>query len=128
MATKLRIPVPRRGFGLSLGNSFQILGGEALKKLEGNWLEIEEREPHIFTVVGENLTEEGECLGFSKWNNEVVDLDAGNSCGSQLFEISNHLAWKDVTLTPSKLMAPSVERLIEALDHVEICAWDPWDT
>jgi len=130
MVNKVRISIPRRGFGMSLGNMLQILTGEALAKLEGNWIEVEERSPHVFTVVDENLTVkngdwiiDATTLGFSGWDDEVEDLDAGNSDESQCFGMSDHLVWKDVILTPYEFRAPSIERLIEALGHVEICAW-----
>ena len=131
---KIRISVPLRGFGSSLGNMIQVLSGEASSKLEGNWIDVEERTPGVFTVVDENLTtKDGDwivddtSLGFSSWDEEVADLDAGNSDESQCFGMSDRLVWKDVELTPYEFRAPSVERLIESFNHVEICAWCPGD-
>jgi hypothetical protein len=128
-----RIVLPYRGFGTSMENMIEVLSGEASAKLEGNWIDVEEREPGVFTVVDDNLTSGSDwivdpCnLGFSQWDDEVEDLDAGDSDESQCFGMSDHLRWNDVDLTPYEYRASSLERLSEALHHVAVCAWCPGD-
>ena len=94
-----------------------------------NWVEVEEREPGVFTIVDDNMTDKDEdwvssctCLGFYRWDNEVIDLD-GSSDLAGCFGMSDHLRWKDVDLTPEEFRAPSLERLVEALGRVIMCAW-----
>lgn len=93
------------------------------------WIVLEEVEPHVFKVVANNLTDKYMplLLGFTGWDNEVVDLDAGDSDESQCFGMSDHLRWNDVDLTPREFNAPSIKRLKQALEHVEFGTWDPWD-
>jgi hypothetical protein len=131
---RTRIDLPHRGFGMSMGNMIEMLSGEASAKQEGNWIEVEEKEPGVFAVVDDNMTvkdgdwvTENTALGFSQWDDEVEDLDAGNSDESQCFGMSSHLKWQDVDLMPEEFRAPSIERLKEALNHVAICAWCPGD-
>lgn len=132
--TRTRIDPLHRGFGMSMGNIIETLSGEAAAKQEGNWIEVEEKEPGVFSVVDDNMTvkngdwvTESTALGFSQWDGEVEDLDAGSSDESQCFDMSSHLKWQDVDLTPGEFRAPSIERLKEALSHVAICAWCPGD-
>lgn len=124
-----RIQLPHRGFGQSLGNMIQVLSGEALAMLEGNWIEVEEFAPGVFTIVNDSFTDENDARarGFTSWDNEMQDLDNGWSDEAQCFGMSNHLVWNDVDLTPDEFRAPSIERLTEALHHVAICAWCPDD-
>jgi hypothetical protein len=102
------------------------------QKQEGNWIEVEEKKPGIFTVMDDNITvkdgdrvTEDVTLGFSEWDDEVEDLDGDED--SQMCNISEHLKWQDVDLTPEEYHAPSIERLKEALSHVTICAFCPGD-
>ena len=134
--TTIRISVPNRGFGMSLGNMIDLVFGDAEAKLEDNWIEVEEYKPSVFKVVDNNMTENGNwvteatALGFSQWDDEVQDIDGVEdypSDESQCFGMSNHLQWKDVDLMPYVFCAPSIERLKEALTHVAICAWCPGD-
>ena len=125
---RARIDLPRRGYGRSLGHRIDLLSGEAFAKQEGNWIEVEEKEPSVFAVVDDNMTVKGgnrvsdeTYLGFTHWDDEVEDLDGDGN--AQCIGISSHLKWKDVDLTPEEFRAPSVERLKEALNHVAICAW-----
>lgn len=97
------------------------------------WLEVEEYATGHYMVVGENITqktetpERGLALGFTKWDNEVEDLDNGRSGGSSCFGISDHLKWNDVELTITEFKAASFGRLLEALEHVTIEPWCPDD-
>lgn len=131
---RIRISLPHRGFGMSMSNMIEIVFGEAEAKLEGNWIEVEETEPGHFEVVDDNMTvkdgdwiTESTNLGLCSWDEEVEDLDAGDSDESQCFGMSSHLKWKDVDIYPGGFTAPSVERIIEALNHVAMCAWCPGD-
>nr|MDO8119284.1 hypothetical protein [Candidatus Sigynarchaeota archaeon] len=95
---------------------------------EEYWIDVNEESPGMFVIVSENMTTEPETeLGFSAWDKEVEDRDNGASDGSSCFGISSHLKWNDVELFPDSFKAPSIERLKEALAHVTMCAWDPWD-
>ena len=95
---------------------------------EKNWIEVEENEPGIYTVVDNNMTDTDQtALGFAWWDDQVEDLDNGSSDESQCFGMSDHLRWHDVDLTPDEFRASSLERLKEALAHVEVCAWCPGD-
>ena len=122
-----------RSFGTSMGNMIEVLSGEASAKLEGNWIKVERISPGHYKIVDDNLTSgsywisDSCALGFCSWDNEVTDLDAGNSDESQCFGMSDHLVWNDVELTPEELRAPSIKRLRKALDHVTFCAWCPGD-
>lgn len=124
-----RIMLPHRGFGHSLGNMIQVLSGEASAMLDGNWIEVEECTQGVFVVVNDNFTDtyDARARGFTEWDNEMQDLDKGRSDEASCFGMSNHLVWNDVDLTPDEFRAPSVERLMEALHHVAICAWCPDD-
>jgi len=131
---RTRIDLPHRGFGMSMGNMIEMLSSGASAKQEGNWIEVEEKGPGVFAIADDNMTVKGgdsvmeiTALGFSQWDDEVEDLDAGNSDESQCFGMSSHLKWQDVDLPPEEFRAPSVERLKEALNHVAICAWCPGD-
>ena len=122
-----------RSFGSSMGNMIEVLSGEASAKLNGNWIKVEKISPGVFQIIEDNLTSGSDwitdscALGFCSWDDEVTDLDAGNSDESQCFCMSDHLRWNDVELTPRELRAPSIKRLKEALHHVAFCAWCPGD-
>ncbi len=124
-----------RALGSSFGNMIQLLSGGVSANPEGDWIKVEEVSPGIFKIVDNNMTEEEEgnvlcglwALGLCSWDEEVVDLDAGNSDESQCFGMSDHLRWNDVEITPGELRAPSIDRLKEALGHVAFCAWCPYD-
>lgn len=130
---RTRIYLPCRGLGTTTGNKLEaMLGGV---EQEGNWIEVEAEKPGVFVVVNDNMTvgdgnwvTENTALGFSWWDDEVENLDAGFSEVSQCFPgMSCYLKWQNVYLTTSDFRAPSVERLKEALNHVAICAWCPGD-
>lgn len=124
MTHRIRIEIPHRGHGGMLEIEFES---------EGNWIDVEEWKPNVFTVVDNNMTVKNgnwvvdqTSLGFTQWDEEVEDFDH-YSDESQCFGMSNHLRWQDVELTPYKFRAPSAERLKEALTHVTMCAWCPGD-
>ena len=119
-----------RGYGMSMGNMLDVIGGKV--EVKGNWIEVEKKH-HSFRVVDDNMTvkkgnwvTENTDLGFSWWDKEVTDLD-GNSDESQCFGMSSKLKWNEVIMEPTRFHAPSIERLCEALEHVNICAWCPGD-
>lgn len=124
----IRISV-NRGFGCSMGNMIDVVFGEAGELLrEPSWIEVEETEPGQFEVVGNNMTSDRSPeLGFSAWDDQVRDLDNGESDESQCFGMSCRLRWGRVYLSPDSFTAPSVRKLKEALKHVVYCAWDPDD-
>ena len=132
--TRTRIDVQHSGFGrfMATKSIIKMLSGDATAKQERDWIEVEEKKHGVFSVVDNNMTvkdgnsaTENTNLGFSHWDSEVEDLDAGDSDESQCFGMSDHLKWQDVDLTPQEFRAPSIERLKEALNHVAICAWCP---
>jgi hypothetical protein len=132
MSEYIRIDLSHRGYGRSMGNMLDVLSGNI--RLVENWIIVEEREPGKFFVVNDNMTvKNGDwivdsvALGFSQWDDEVEDLDAGGSDESHCFGMSDHLRWNDVDLTPYEYKAPSIERLKEAFEHVAVCAWCPGD-
>ena len=97
--------------------------------LSHNWVEVQKVSSGIYKVADYRLTGNvdpygNNALGFREWDHEVEDLDAGNSDGSSCFDISNHLRWNDVDLTPGEFRATSLRRLKEALTHVTFCVWD----
>ena len=115
-----------------MGDKIEVLSSEASAHREGDWIDVEEREAGVFTVVRDSMTmrdlgPDWLSLRFRFWDDEVEDLDAGNSSGSECFGSSNHLRWNDVDLTPEEFHAPSIERLAEALTHVAVDAWNPED-
>jgi len=134
LSGKTKIMLGGRGYGRSFGNMIEIISGDASKNQEGNWIVVSEKKQGVFDVIEDNMTEKGgngysdkTALGFSQWDKEVSDLDAGHSDASQCFGISEHLEWHDVDMTPYIFEAPNIERLKEALEHVLICAWCPGD-
>jgi hypothetical protein len=127
MASHIRIPLPQQVFESSLGGKFRTLFNENSLPSEGHWIEVVEYTPQVFTVVDENFTEEGECFGFSAWDEEVTDLDDGYSDTASCFGMSDSLLWNKVYLTPKEFKASSIEHLIEALHHVSIGTYDPTD-
>lgn len=102
-----------------------------IKLQDGKWIEVEQNR-RVFKIVDENMTEKGEfadriALGFMSWDKEVVDLDNDQSDASQCFGISMHLKWNEVDMSTDEFKASSIERLKEALKHVEMGAWCPDD-
>jgi len=99
------------------------------------WIEVEEKEPGAFMVIGDNLTDGDYCkLGLQWWDNTVENLDIGKNESEAFmgFGISLHLRWKDVEFTVNRqyeltIRAPSIELLQEAFTHIKICAWNPDD-
>lgn len=98
------------------------------------WIDVIEEESGKFVVVDDNMTvKNGDwicdavTLGFSGWDEEVVDIDNGASDEARCFGMSSYLRWYDVDLTtsPGVFYAPSFKRLIEAFHHVAVCAWYP---
>lgn len=122
-----------RAFGSSLGNMIQLLSGGVSIPPEGEWIKVEEISSGVFKIVDNSMTDECNvlsgawALGLCFWDEEVEDLDAGNSDGSQCFGMSDHLRWKDVEISPDELCAPSLDLLKEALSHVAFCSWCPYD-
>lgn len=128
------IDLPRPGLSMTPTSIGEILTGRTQRKKSGNWIEVKEVESGVYRIVDDGMThKEGNpiinmtALGFSSWDHEVTDLDAGNSPESQLFGLSTHLVWQDVEFGPFDIKAPSIERLKEALDHVTVSAWCPGD-
>ncbi|MDB5194185.1 MAG: hypothetical protein JWN50_199 [Parcubacteria group bacterium] len=120
MSNTIKLAV-NRGFG-SLENEVQESSGE--------WIEVEEMSQGVFTIIGDGMTGEYLTLGIWLWDDEVEDLDAGNSDESQCFGMSDHLKWGDVEFDLCLMMeirASSLDQLKEALKHVVFCAWDPED-
>jgi DNA repair ATPase RecN len=100
----------------------------------GGSITVEETEPGIFTIVDDSITvKDGDPMAdetnicFRSWDDSVQDLDNGDSDISQCFGMSDHLQWEDVELTESEIRAPSLNRLKEALQHVEIISYCPGD-
>jgi hypothetical protein len=129
-----RIYLEHRGYGRSMGNMLEVLSGEAHEKQEGNWIEVEETTPGNYDIVNDNMTVkdgdgivENVALGFMGWDDEVEDLDNGQSDESQCFGMSDYLRWETVILAPDHIEAFSINRIKEALKHITIGAWCPGD-
>lgn len=130
---KFRIYI-RSGYAPTLGGMIEALSGSASADTDKPWIVVESVGGGRYVVVDDNLTVKSDdwicdatALGFSGWDDEVEDLDAGDSDESQCFDMSSHLRWNDVDLTPDEFRAPSIGRLCEALAHVTFCAWCPGD-
>ncbi|MEK7546030.1 MAG: hypothetical protein AAB554_03040 [Patescibacteria group bacterium] len=130
---KFRICI-NSGHSRTVSGMIMALSGSAPAGSDDPWIVVERVAYGRYVVVDENLTCKGgdwisdaTALGFTAWDDEVEDLDAGNSDESQCFGMSAHLRWNDVNLTPDEFRAPSIERLLEALSHVTLCAWCPGD-
>lgn len=94
-----------------------------------DWVEVKKVSSGIYEVVGYGIFGHvdsfgNNALGIRKWDEEVVDLDAGNSDESQCFGMSDHLRWKDVDIRAEEFRASSLQRLQEALTHVVFCVWN----
>lgn len=92
------------------------------------WI-IVERKGGIFHIVDDNMTNtDCSALGFDDWSDEVEDLDNGWSDESQCFGMSIKLKWKNIVLEPEgSINAKNIDELCGALEHINICAWCPWD-
>ena len=100
----------------------------------GGSITVEETEPGAFKIVDDSITKkdgdpmaDATDIGFGKWDDSVKDLDNGDSDISKCFGMSEHLQWEDVELTASEIKAPSLNRLEEALQHIEITSYCPGD-
>ncbi len=100
----------------------------------GGSITVEETEPGVFKIVGDSITKKfGDPIidvthiGFGEWDESILDLDNNYSDISQCFGMSEHLQWEDVELTVDEIKAPSLNRLKEALQHIEIAPYCPGD-
>lgn len=98
-----------------------------------NWIDIQETEPGVFEIVDDDMTvKNGDwvvddtTLGASPLDDEVEDLDKGSSDLAQCFNGTEMMRWQDVTIdlmSGNKILAPSVERIHEAVKHIGFSAW-----
>ena len=98
-----------------------------------SWLEIRQERPCSWDIIGNGVTRGDNYLadpihyGYSPIGEGVVDLDAGRSDASQCFNVSNHVRVGEVDLVGSRILAPNLETLLEALKNVSIIAYCPGD-
>ena len=132
MSQAIKLTV-HQAYGFSIGNMIDSLSDNTSAESESAWITVKKVSPGVYQIVDNSMTtgDSGltDCcaLGFCYWDDEVQDIDAGNSDESQCFEMSDHLRWNDVDITPEGFKAPSINRLREALKHVGFCAWCPGD-
>ncbi len=101
--------------------------GEKIHKAElknDQWLMLEETSSGTFKILASSIDTDYE-LVFSKWDESVEDLNELSDYA--FFGLSERLKWKDVELTPKEIKAPSLDRAIEALQHLQIASHDPAD-
>jgi len=105
-----------------------------LIQVTNGWIVVETSEFGLYWITAHSVSgrygarlHDEDWFGYCCWDEEVVDLDAGNSDESDCLGISLHLEWKEVTLTNDRIYAPNLERLKEALQHVTPCAYCYWD-
>lgn len=96
-----------------------------------NTIAIEERKQGVFEIVDDDLidrsmpgnTNDSFPLAFENWDGEAENLDDGSDV-ALCYGWSESLRWKDVKLTTDRIIAPSVERIKEALGHINITRYD----
>lgn len=98
----------------------------------GGSIVVEETQPGRFTIVDESITDKNNDplvgkteIAFFGWDESVEDLDGASDLAS--VNASNHLRWNDVELKLDEIKAPSLDRLKEALQHIEIMSYCPGD-
>ncbi len=98
-----------------------------------SWLILRKHRDNVYAIIDDNMTVknaswilETTALRFYVWDQEIINQDDGDAHWLQL---SERLSWNDVDLDlrSKRFRAPSIERLKEALLHVNICAWCPGD-
>ena len=120
---KTRLGVKKTS-GLSL---FDALGDNT------SWIEVQEDRKGRYSISDNGLTEQGDPqlvktrLGYTAWEEDVLDLDAGSTEQSQKLKVSCHLRWEDVEFFERHINAPSVDRIKEALRKITIAAWSEGD-
>ena len=72
--------------------------------------------------------EHDECLGAIEQDNEVEVLDKDGDSFNVL-GVSSHLKWEDVEIDfdDESIRAPSLDRIKEALQHIKIEGYSPFD-
>ena len=77
-----------------------------------------------------NWVYDNTALGIIYWDEEVQSLD-NNSDEAQCFDMSNKVKWNEVILEEKNnkwiFQAENIDRLCEALQHVDFGAWCPGD-
>ena len=97
---------------------------------QGGSIFLEQIGPHTFKIVDNTFMYEkskllGALIGYKDFDNEVENLLHPNSDVACFTELSDEVRWKDVHFLNDTITAPSIERIIEALDHVTL---DDYDT
>jgi hypothetical protein len=91
--------------------------------LDEGYLIYQKIADNVFEVVEENLTnEDSSSLGFFDWDSVVQNLDE-SSDAFQCFDISMSLKFKNVYLTPDKVIASSFDEIKEAFRYIKIRSW-----
>lgn len=110
---------------VNLGQTEKKKGVERLTLKSGNSIEVEEITPGLFRVVDFNIVKNrfddylATSRGFLLWDNEVVNLEE-ESDTYQVLGVAENLKWNDVELTPYEIKAPTLDRLKQALNHLDI--------
>jgi len=95
------------------------------------WVDIEKTSHGKYVLVGSSLISHYDVgcedeIGFSDWGELVLNLDE-NSDPWQCFGISINLQYKNVILFYDSIEAKNMKEIKEALKHITLCAWNPWD-
>lgn len=117
MTKRIRIFITRHDFKSSIKDLSADTSDEFFINPDDTWIEVEERTPHIFTIMGENITDENSRLDFLDWDSEVEDISI-RGCKRSGCGAITQLLWNEVYLSTQDLRASSLERLVEALNHV----------
>jgi hypothetical protein len=100
------------------------------------WIEVT-RGGGVFHLTNDNMTDkkgnwvvDNTNLGIIYWDEEVQSLDACSD-EAQCFGMSNKVKWKEVVLEEKNgnwiFRAENIDRLCEALGHIDLGAWCPGD-
>lgn len=132
----------KRGGGFALGKyTSEDFNREEFPE---GWITVMESTPGVFHVKtrGTATVDLGgdfmspEDIGFASWDDEVRDLDNEESDVVRYCNIgSTHLEWNDVTFrievgpygAETRVTAPTLDRLKEALSHVSFKLFDSKD-
>ncbi len=122
---KIRIRVTR-GLGRSLGHLIEREHGDGKKiPKKENWIEVICVRNGRYKVVANNMTSKKERgLSFSEWTDDVINLDHEDRSDAAWIGMSEKLRWRNVIITPKKIIAPDIKKVRQALKHVVFCAWD----
>jgi len=97
---------------------------ESIVSNQAGWIDVEKVGAKKFKIVECSFKQPKEHLGYILWDEEVNDLDDGETPQSRNMGISSHLQWQDVIFKDDLVYAASLEDIAKALTHTNLTAWE----